>query len=176
MTMTARITDTAAALTAEIAALAADYSVELDLRDGDAGSRLLRCLPWHGDSWDAPVAMDTHAMRDLYRAILGDRTMCADLRRMATSNTIDERDRDGKHHRDLNDNYASVMHVLGLCMALAQWDRNEADYAAECESWGERYAEAGSGHVHSGGNPLDAGVVALHAVGPKPTRWWVHAA
>jgi hypothetical protein len=176
MTMTARITETAAALTTEIAAMAADYSVELDLRDGDAGGRLLRCLPWHGDSWNAPVAMDTHAMRDLYRAILGDRTMCADLRRMAISNTNDDLDSDGLHHCDMSGNYASVAHVVGLCMALAQWDRNEADYAAECESWNERYAEAGSAHVHSGGNSLDAGLVASHVAGPKPTRWWVHAA
>lgn len=176
MTITARIADTAAALTTEIAALANDYSVELDLRDGDAGSRLLRCLPWHGDSWDAPVALDTAAMRDLYRAIMSDRTMNADLRRMATSNTIDERDRDGKHHCDMNGSYASVMHLLGLCMALAQWDRNEADYAAECESWNERYAEAGSDYVHGGGNSFDAGLVAAQVAGPKPTRWWVHAA
>jgi hypothetical protein len=176
MTITARIADTAAALTTEIAALAGDHSVELDLRDGDAGSRLLRCLPWHGDSWDAPVAMDTHAMRDLYRAIMSDRTMCADLRRMAVSNANDERDSDGKRHCDMNGSYASVAHVLGLCMALAQWDRNEADYAAECESWGERYAEAGSDYVHGGGNSLDAGLVAAQVAGPKPTRWWVHAA
>ena len=175
MTMTARITDTAAALTTEIAALAADYNVKLDLRDGDAGGRLLRCLPWNDDSWDAPVAMDTHALRDLYRAILGERTMCADLRRMAISNTNDELDGDGKRYCDMSGSYASVAHVLGLCMALAQWDRNEAEYAAECEAWGERYAEAGSDHVYGGGNSLDAHLVASQVVGPKPTRWWVHA-
>jgi len=175
MTMSALIAATADALTAEIGKLAIDRTVELDLRGQDAGSRLLRCLPWRGDAWDAPVAMDTHAMRDLYRAILGGRAMCADLRRMATCNFVDERDRGGRHHSDMCGNYASVRHVLALCMALAQWDRYEADYNDACMMWGERYAEAGGEHVFCGGNPFDARLIASWAAGPEPTRWWVHA-
>lgn len=43
-------------------------------------------------------------------------------------------------------------------------------YEDACEGWAERYAEAGSGHVFSGGSSTDAYLVAYWAAGPRPTR------
>jgi len=53
---------------------------------------------------------------------------------------------------------------------FATVEEAEEAYGWAMESWGERYAEAGSSWVFGGGNPYDANLAASQAVGPKPTR------
>jgi hypothetical protein len=49
-------------------------------------------------------------------------------------------------------------------------EEREEQYYLACESWHERYAEAGSSHVFGGGNPSDANLIASMAAGEKPRR------
>jgi hypothetical protein len=173
-TVTDRINAAAAAIHARINELV-DGNTELDARAHDHG--LGACLPLNdGDYLTTRIALDTHAMRDLYRAVLGDRTMCPDLRRMMVANANDMLDSDVPLRANVNGDYRAAVWVQALALAIAQWDRNEADYEHAMESWHERYAEAGSGHVHAGGSPMDAALVAQEVAGAKPYRWWVHAA
>lgn len=184
--MTARATlENIAADLYKIAIVLADGDCELEFYEDTVcttGVAIDRALPVDSDvaHWaGGRVTLTTAELREVYRRLVqmadGDSIVRNDLLRMASHNAIDEVRRDGGRRADLDGDVASVAHVKGLALALAQWRRWESEYQGQLDSWNETYAEAGSDHVFGGGSAWDANVIAERAAGPKPRRFWIHS-
>lgn len=103
------------------------------------------------------VALDTAAMRALYGEIKGD-SLLPFTRQLAhgyagSYRTQGSRGSLQNRYVDASGSYASVAHLIGLCLACAHVERLERAYKEDLRIWEEAATE---------GDPS----------GPKPRRWW----
>lgn len=171
---------TVAAELVAIASQLADSNDDLDLNEDTVfttGAALGRAFAINADG---KVALTTQQLRNVYGALLQFAHLAgllgSDLVRMACNNAQDELGRDGGRRYDLDGNAKGIAYVKGLALAIAQSWRWEEAYEEAIEAWNENVAEIGMGLTVSGTNPADAALLAAEAAGPKPTRFWVHAA
>lgn len=168
MSLTRRINETVETLTKRIAYLTRDYAFD---HDQLAETGLVRCLPLRGNVVD----LDTHAMRDLYRALLHRApSRGTDMKNItATARELLNASGTLAGYTDRLGNSESVVCVVALATAIAQWTDWEMCFKAEMDSWDESFAELGMAAVVGGMSPIDAGTVALHGMHSKPTRFWI---